>query len=572
MTMNKVLNRRLMKISAIKTITKAFIALGLLNVGFSSAGFAQEIDKEVYVVRPYEPVVSDADKINFLPSTDDVEITPPQFKYSITPKKAEQSLVPEPINPARMVAVSLPRIYKSYIKVGLGNYFTPLAEFNISNIHSRDYSYGLYLYHKSSHSNIRLINNDKVPGGYSDSYASLYGKRMYDNAVLSADISLMHNGFNYYGYNTNLFESDSLPEMERDSIRQVGYLAGFDLALSSSYTDSSHLNYNISVGYDYFGDREENREGIFSLKSTFSKNYNGLQAGLDAGFDVFNLRADTDTSSNTIIRINPWIGKNSRDWRFRVGLEATTDVHDIANFYVYPRANLDIIIIKNVLVPFIGIDGKMQARDYHSLFEENNFILPGLKLRNTSHNFIAYAGIKGSISNAVSFRADISYDIIKNMHFFINDTITPLQNHFMTETDDADLVTYHGQLNIKPGPRLTLLFEGNYYSYNMLTLAKPWHKPEYEISLGSVFNASEKLSFDAEAIIIGNRWVKQDLFTEGMLKLDPLVDVNLKVNYHVSKVFTLFFNLYNITDRSNMIWNQYPSQQFNFLGGLSYKL
>ena len=41
---------------------------------------------------------------------------------------------------------------------------------------------------------------------------------------------------------------------------------------------------------------------------------------------------------------------------------------DITNFYFYPHANLDIIIIENVLVPFIGLSGELQKNTYQRSF------------------------------------------------------------------------------------------------------------------------------------------------------------------------------------------------------------
>jgi outer membrane receptor protein involved in Fe transport len=55
-------------------------------------------------------------------------------------------------------------------------------------------------------------------------------------------------------------------------------------------------------------------------------------------------------------------------------------------------------------------------------------------------------------------------------------------------------------------------------------------------------------------------------------KLDPVGDINLHLKYHYSKLFSLFADLYNLTDRSYMLWNQYPCQRFNFLLGFAYKL
>ncbi len=65
-------------------------------------------------------------------------------------KNWKTAFTPDLIKPAKTVATSLPKIYNSWLKVGLGNYATSLAELNMSNVRSKQYAYGLYLYHKSS--------------------------------------------------------------------------------------------------------------------------------------------------------------------------------------------------------------------------------------------------------------------------------------------------------------------------------------------------------------------------------------------------------------------------------------
>ena len=57
-----------------------------------------------------------------------------------------------------------------------------------------------------------------------------------------------------------------------------------------------------------------------------------------------------------------------------------------------------------------------------------------------------------------------------------------------------------------------------------------------------------------------------------MEKIKPVADLNLKVNYNYSKALTYLPTCIILADRSYLIWNQYPSQRFNFMFGLSYKL
>jgi hypothetical protein len=532
---------------------------------------AQDINKEVYVVRPYEPTLSDAAKYNFLPQSDELEPIHPHFEYDITPKRYISTFEPEPIKPARTVATSLPKIYKSWIKLGFGNYETPLAEFNISNLRSKNYALGANLFHKSSRGNLKLINNHKVPAGYIVNKIDLYGKRFFNNASLNGNLRFDQKGFYYYGYNTYLFV-DSLPAIENSSIRQRTYLAGFDFSLNSTNTDSSDLNYRLKASYDYFRDKSKNNEGNIIVEGGLDKNLFGLQMGLNVSVDNSQLNSTLDTIDNTILKFNPWISKRSADWKFLLGFEVVTDVADISNFYFFPRANLDIIIIENILVPFIGLSGELQKNNYQSVFNENQFIIPGLRLKNTNSNLIAYAGLKGNISSVIRFRADVSYATYKNMHFFVNDTLSSLQNQFTAVYGDADLITYHGQLVVQPSDKVQITVDGKYYNYNVYEQEKPWHKPDFDVMFDAEFKFSSKFILGTNFTVMGNRWIKNYEPLDEVDKIKPIADINLKLDYNYSKVFSLFAELDNIADRSYMIWNQYPSQRFNFLFGLTYKL
>jgi hypothetical protein len=535
---------------------------------------AQDLNREVFVVRPYEPTLSDAEKHNFLPSVNVLETTLPPFQYSISPKRVDNSFEPDPIKAARTVTTSLPKIYNSWLKLGLGNYSTPLVEFNISNLRSKDYSYGAFMHHKSSHGNLRLDNDVSVDAGYVDNLIQVYGKRFFSGVTLSGSLNFDQHAFNYYGYNTDTIVGPYKPD--QDSIRQRTYKPGIEMGIKSEFTDPEKLNFDIRASYDYFIDRLKNKEPSLVVNTTFTKEISGILGGLDMSLDYSRLSSSLDTANNTIFRFNPWISKSSDDWQFKLGFEAAADIADITNYYFYPRANLDIIIIKDVLIPFIGVSGELQKNNYQNLFAENMFIKPGLALKNTSSNFIVYGGLKGNISSVIRFRADATLTIYKDYHFFVNDTVKlpsqpPLHNQFTAVYDDMNLITYHGQLVFSPGDRLELMIDGKYFDYKTFEELKPWHKPDYNIEFDANYRYNQ-FEFGAGFNIIGNRWVKDYDFADDMKKLKPVFDANLSINYHYSKVLTIFADFYNLAERSYLIWNQYPSQRFNFLLGFSYKL
>jgi len=533
---------------------------------------AQDLNREVFVVRPYEPTLSDAEKYNFLPSVSIIETTTPEFQYSISPKRLTQSFEPDPIRAARTVTTSLPKIYNSWLKLGLGNYSTPFVEFNISNLRSKEYSYGAFMHHKSSHGKLRLENDVSVNAGYVDNLINIYGKRFFSGITLSGQLNFDQHAFSYYGYNTDTIVGPYKPDA--DSVRQRTYKPGFRIGLKSDHAPED-FNFDVGLSFDYFIDKLKNKEPQLIVNTSFTKGFSGLLGGLDLKLNYSNL-SGLDTVNNTHFHVSPWIGKSSEDWQFRLGFEVAADIADITNYYFYPHANLDIIVVKDVLVPFIGVSGELHKNNYQNLFEENMYIKPGLSLKNTSSNFIAYGGIKGNISPMIRFRADAKLTIYKDYHFFVNDTVTapsapPLHNQFTAVYDDINLLTYHGQVVIAPGDRFELMLDGKYYDYKTFEELKPWHKPDYEIQVDARYRYNQ-FEFGAGFNIIGNRWVKDYDFPDEMKKLKPVFDGNLSINYHYSKLLTLFADFYNLAERSYLIWNQYPSQRFNFLIGFSYKL
>jgi len=538
---------------------------------FAMEAFSQEINKEVYVVRPYEPTLSDASKFSFMPETDGIPTQLPTFEYTVTPKKLENSFIPEPIKPAKTSATSLPKIYNSWIRLGLGNYSTPLAEFNISNLRSRDFTYGAYLYHKSSLGKVKLLNDEKVSARYGDNTVNLYGKKFFEDATVSGNLLFDHRGYNFYGYNTELF-NDSVPLINEDSLRQNTYRTGFDIGVASTYTDSAHLNYSVKVHYDYFWDKFKNNENNIRVDAGLNKNFNGLQAGLDLSVDHTKLAATRDSIKSTIVSVKPWISKRNKDWMFMLGLEAVSDNADVSHFYIFPHARLDIIIIENVLVPYIGLSGELQKNSYSNLLSENPYITPGLYLKNSSSNLIFTGGLKGSITPSVHFRADVTYRVTKDMHFFVNDTLLDLQNQFTGVYDDVDLVTYHGQVAVEPSNNWRLMIDARYNKYHVFEQLKPWHKPELEIDVDLAARLGSKITMASTFTVIGTRWVPGFEPSVEKQKIKPVADINFRFNYNYSKAFTLFADLYNVAGRSYLLWNYYPSQRFNFMFGFSYKL
>jgi hypothetical protein len=244
---------------------------------------------------------------------------------------------------------------------------------------------------------------------------------------------------------------------------------------------------------------------------------------------------------------------------------------DVAPHF-YPDAYLQIAVVRGILVPYLGVDGKLQVNNYRTVIEENMYIRPGLKVSNTSHNLRGYVGLKGSLSKAVSYDIRASYSLISKMPFYVNDTTDVLGNTFGVTYDDVALTRLQGELLIRPTDRLDFMLQTRYDQYDLEELEKPWHKPEITASLVSRYNLRNKILLDASLNYVGDRFAPGTTLDPEMLKLKGFIDLNLGIEYRYTKLLSAFLRLNNILGARNYFWNQYPAIGFNAMVGFTYAL
>ncbi|MBN2214077.1 MAG: hypothetical protein JW723_07525 [Bacteroidales bacterium] len=531
---------------------------------------AQQISRDVVVVKPYEPALSDAYKISPLPRIEDSAAVSPTFDYSILPLKINAPFVLKPINAAKMIGTPLERLYNSYIKLGIGNYFTPVAEYNINSLRAKDRSIGAYFRHRSSGSKITLDNDDKVPAGYSVNQAEIYGKKFYPHADLSGSFRFRSDGMHYYGYNTLLFP-DTLPDIKGKEIKQNYVRAGIEVRYYSTYTDSSHLNYDLVFNYSNFNDKFNHFENLLLLGTALNKRYGEKLLGVDLGFRLNHTSKSIDSAATTLVSVSPYFSKKNADYEFEVGGRVFFSAGNQKNTFFYPRANLKFSVVERMLVPYVGIDGHANLVTYERLSEENPYIMPASSSEITNRLFV-YAGITGLFSSKSGFNLKVSYNIINNTPLFVNDSAGKYQNRFKVISDDVELLKYSGEVFYNPLENLELILKGNLFGTTMSTEAKAWHNPDYEFVFQTRYNLKKKIYADININLIGIRYAKPYDIMDNAIRLDPVFDLNLGLEYRYSKVFSVFADIYNLTSSKYDLWNQYPARKINFILGFTYKL
>ena len=110
------------------------------------------------------------------------------------------------------------------------------------------------------------------------------------------------------------------------------------------------------------------------------------------------------------------------------------------------------------------------------------------------------------------------------------------------------------------------------YSYSLDFSRKAWHHPNTEVKVDFKYNLHDKLYLSAAIFSRGSYFVRQQgvagSYTEKSVK--GFMDGNLGIEYRYSKILSVFANVNNLGFARYYYWNNYPTERFNMLAGISY--
>jgi len=554
----------------------------VLLLMFGSDVFSQEVTQteEITVVAPYQPSVSDAFKINVSPRIPEETIEKPEFRYSIKPKILQAQVTLEPIKPAKITGESVSKLYMNYIKVGLGNYWTPYLEFYANKLRSKKNAFGVHFKHISSSGNIEEYAEHT---GNSNTEVSAYGKNFLKDHTFSTNVLYKRTGVHYYGYKTNDFPGIDLSKKD---IKQSFNLIGLSTAFESNYTRDNKLNHSISLNYYYLFDRYESNENNLKFDVglnkdvsffDFSENEN---MGIDLGVNYY-FNKDTLINHNSgIIEFEPFYKLNFSNYSFRLGMNASVAQDSSSSMHVYPKVAIEVQVVKDVLLTYAGIYGELEKNSFKSFSDENPFITSTIEKRFSNNILSQYGGIRGRVTKYLDYNLSFVNSTIEDMPFFVNDTVSALgeglDNQFTVVYDKVKYSRVIAEFGFHYKSKFNAMLRGKYNNYFMGDEEKPWHKPMLEIALSADYTLQDKILLKAEVFTFSKMYARTfetnalNEITEVPVEIDGWVDINLGVEYRYSKLLSGFINFNNILGQRYFRWYNYPSYRFNMMLGVSY--
>lgn len=554
--------------------------------------WAQERGKDtldtnvINVVKPYTPSVSDAFKVKESPSLDDeVTTTKKDIDYNIFSIPVASTFTPAKGKAAVLDKQKAPKLYDNYASLGFGSYTTILGELYLNHAISRNETVGGYLRHESSQGGIdNLLLDDKF---YNTKLQATYGQTNRDMSW-NVNFGGLHQIYNWYG-----MEQPRFTEAEAVGVNPshtfYGVHVGGDMALEDSYIDKG------SVFFRHFGDDNGSGENHFIAKmasdipiSDFKINTELTVDYVGGSFDRNYITTDAIDYGNFSVGLAPTYQLIQDDLTLDLGVSlvySNNSEFGKSYFYIYPNISASYRVVDELVIAYGGIKGGLIQNTYYDYAQDNPFVSPTLGITPTDQKYNAFVGLKGKISNSMSYNIKGAYMAENNKGLYQNNLVPDgfsleesyqYGNSYGVVYDNVSTFSFGGELNVDVNRNFTLGLTADYFIYDTKYEAEAWNLPNIKASLFVDYQISDKWFAGASLFYEGERDEQVYVTTfpvvsYGSTTLDGFFDANAHVGYRINDRLSVYAKANNIANQNYQRWLNYPVQSFQALAGATYK-
>jgi hypothetical protein len=571
------------------------LLIGSLQVMGQEVEKNTAIDRNIEVVKEYNPVIQEAGKINTMPELKDIESRKIQVGYQVwtLPVTPPADVIPA-LNYAT-VSTSSARDYKDgFIKIGGGNYTSFIGEIYTPVFKDSKHILDAYIKHNSSFGNIKLTPElypllpEAVPvkGLANDNKAKMSFLRSIRNKEFSSFIGFGYNRFNYYGYDSYIadFANDGTlvnpARFDEDYHKQAFFNADANLRYRTKEYISG-WKYDLQTNYNLFRNRNKLMEhtiytdlfGAYRMESSSigatMKMYN-MFMNRPENTALYQYDEKRELESYTVIKINPYYAFEGEPGQIVLGIKGNFSIGHGRPGSISPDIYGTVKIMKDKLYLYAGVTGDFTVNNYRHMTSVNPYISPDVRVEDTYIPIDVYAGTKVNFFNQLNLDFFIGYKIINNPYFFVNKTDDhglSFYNTFDVVTDkDAGLFNTGLSLLYNWHDRLHLTFKSKYNKWSLDKLEKPWYKPAFEMDFQAAYNITDYLSMNAFYHTELNRYAQVNGET---VSLKNIHDISVGANYKLLSFVNIFLNLNNLLGLEYSDWYGYNLHRFNAMVGAS---
>jgi outer membrane receptor protein involved in Fe transport len=257
---------------------------------------------------------------------------------------------------------------------------------------------------------------------------------------------------------------------------------------------------------------------------------------------------------------------------------------DDNKFFIYPNIEATYRLVSDVVIAYGGIKGGLIQNSYHDLANQNPFVSPTLFIAPTNQQYNGFLGLKGKLSNNVSYNIKGNYFAEENKVLYrVNEAQTfatrdyQFGNSFGVVYDDVTTLSIEGELNFDVNRNVSLGIKGAYFNYSVDREAEAWNLPDITGSIFADVQLSEQWYAGATAFFVGERKDREQLVgtlvppPSNIITLDSYLDVNMHLGYRINDQFSVFAKGNNLLNQDYQRYLNFPVQGIQVLAGATYQ-
>lgn len=575
---------------------KRVLLIGLVGL-IGGLAYGQEegtYNESVLVKGSFRPVIEQAEKVNFPAAvTDTMTRFDHMFQYSITPTRLRSVYEPSRIKAARILGEPATRLYNNYLRLGLGNYWSPLADLYWSSTRDTKKTYGFRVNHRSSWGTLP----DYGKNHYGLTGVTLFGKYIVaDKLQLSSDLNYEHDHNLYYGFTDDKLQT--ILGKDRDDISVGDYKAKYNsvtwnAGVKNMQLDGYKLGYNTNVRVSDLWASWDQNEFNLNLNGDIHYGFKMLRdvkgvAYLRAEWDAYKFSYNPDEmplgfnttlypspnvlacdGGRNIVKLNPYVDFMYSGLLFHAGFttgwDGFSDPSEVA-FRLFPDVVVSKSLMKEALVLSIGFTGGLDANNWDVIRKINPYVIPGAEQRATHHYDIT-GHARWTISKKLEANAEVRYSSLRDDLTFSLSPLYQLDNVYTPLYFDNKRLTAGADIAFVNDEMLTLRLGGHYY-YNKTELAwdKPFYRPDWDLMASVNLNYNDKWLFFLEGQLLGK------MQGDNNEELPMRYGINAEVEYRHNRALSFFLKMDNLAFQRYYYWSNYPSQKGLFIIGLTYTI
>jgi hypothetical protein len=454
--------------------------------------------------------------------------------------------------------------YRGFARFGYGNYGSPLLEGRYNIWEDENYDVGAKFKHQS-------FAKGPIDGTNSSESFTNFGL----NGTLFKDVFQVYGGVKYDRHKINFYGFDPSNLNLVDYIPSQNILNTFQLFGGIQDIDKMEgINYNAKVGIRAFNDSYEAAENEVYIDASSSYWYNDNLKG-DIDFDLSLTRPKdvlyADINRN-YFKIKPHVGYQDEFLKVNAGaniiFENDVTANKNSDFHIFPVLGAEYMLSKEIGI-FGVFEGDVLRKTYYDFVMENQFLGPSTQLLNTIQNYKTGAGIKGTLSEGLTYEAGFNVGKYRNMHFYANSVSDSLRFNLLYD-ENTRILNYTLKVGWQYEKWYSVTATADYFHYTLSNLGAAYHRPEWEFKLNNQFTPTEKWLLYFNAHLMGGI-IGFNQQSDISVVLPAILDLQIKADYQITDRISAFAIGNNLLNRTNQRYLNYPVRGIQGIIGATVK-